>query len=122
MSSQPIVEMLSASASGFISSSALYPLELIKTRMQSLSKETNASKTTTSSESTSEEGEKDIEEEGDLKDVKEKIIATTALSMAKDIYEKDGVAGFYKGKYFEREVQLQLQLTKFSFLVSFSRR
>jgi len=117
MSNESIItEVVSASVGGAFSASALYPLEVLKTKMQAESKTStkgikNETSTSTVTESTNsstvdednngDESEDSIEIIGD--DVGSKCGSTTdatgksMITYAKDMYKAEGITPFYSG-------------------------
>lgn len=80
-----IAEVLSASIGGMLSASALYPLEVIKTKLQAA----NSSPTNGSTSHTD-------EEEGDDKETPD-TTTTSAWGLAKYMYRTQGLSSFYNG-------------------------
>jgi len=89
-------EVISASLAGIFSASTLYPLEVLKTKMQ-------ASSTTIENRREMEDArdlEKDSSEDGDEKEGKEtspKNAPTSTVELAKKMYEEEGIEAFYNG-------------------------
>lgn len=79
------LEVLSASAAGAFSASALYPLEVLKTKMQAESKSTNTTDTT--------ESKSQDEQENPKQEVKK----LNMVEYAKEMYQKEGITPFYAG-------------------------
>jgi len=95
-------EVLSASLAGAFSASALYPLEVLKTKMQAESKTTTTS--TCSSTRKPESSESEDSNESDIQDLETTTVtvhmARKKISMveyAKDMYDKGGITPFYAG-------------------------
>ena len=100
MSESVASEVVSAMIGGMFSASALYPLEVLKTRMQAESKSTT---------SKNKEDEKDLPNEQEPNDTEEEETTTKQLtyeeaashgmkSYAKLMYENEGgIAPFYSG-------------------------
>ncbi|GMH94246.1 hypothetical protein TL16_g12852, partial [Triparma laevis f. inornata] len=84
-----LIEALSASMGGIISSSALFPLEVVKTKMQAMDSKKDKKK-----EEKGQDGG-DGEEE-----TSPETSPPTALGVAKTVYSTYGVLGFYKGMHF----------------------
>lgn len=104
-----LAEVVAASFGGAFSASALYPLEVLKTKMQAKSKDDDvASSKETSSNSSESEGSSDDMEVIDTPTDKNggtrssssssaSDQSTSALTYAKDLYQKQGIAPFYAG-------------------------
>jgi len=104
-------EVVAASVGGAFSASALYPLEVLKTKMQAKSKEENEDSSSSSSSSSSKEGSDDSMEVIDSPSDKDTSSSSSpspsasskpppsesALSYAKALYQKEGIAPFYAG-------------------------
>eukprot|EP00519_Triparma_laevis_P014402 CAMPEP_0182490804 /NCGR_PEP_ID=MMETSP1321-20130603/528_1 /TAXON_ID=91990 /ORGANISM="Bolidomonas sp., Strain RCC1657" /LENGTH=291 /DNA_ID=CAMNT_0024693041 /DNA_START=100 /DNA_END=972 /DNA_ORIENTATION=- len=76
------IEAGSAAIGGIISSSALFPLEVVKTKMQAMG------------------GKGKEKQEGGDGEEDTAAEPPTALGVAKEVYETAGVPGFYKGMHF----------------------
>ena len=96
-------EVIAGSLGGAFSASALYPLEVLKTKMQAESKSSAANSSTpeaTKSENTDQESnaEDDIELiEKPESASNNKKQSMTMIEYAKDMYAKDGITPFYAG-------------------------
>lgn len=96
-------EVIAGSLGGAFSASALYPLEVLKTKMQAESKSSAANSSTpeaTKSENADQESnaEDDIELiEKPQSDSNNKKQSMTMIEYAKDMYAKDGITPFYAG-------------------------
>jgi len=96
-----VTEVVSASMAGAFSASVLYPLEVLKTKMQVESKATSSSESSESSESSP----KSESEESNESDISLEVIeqsnqdkkSMTMVQYAKDMYAKDGITPFYAG-------------------------
>ncbi len=107
-----LAEVVSASVGGAFSASALYPLEVLKTKMQAKSKDDEPSTTSSESSSSSTDTAKPDEGNGDESEVIDKLESsetetaaskpsaqqsTSAIGYAMELYEKQGIAPFYAG-------------------------
>lgn len=115
-----LVEVVSASVGGAFSASALYPLEVLKTKMQAKSnnddnndethpssEESSSAKTGESQRQESNEGDMEVinkpDNSSDSDDSKHatsessKQQTTSAVGYAIDLYQKQGIAPFYAG-------------------------
>ena len=117
MGESVVVEVVSASVAGAFSASALYPLEVLKTKMQAESKATSNSTTSTSTSTTNSNNKSESESESDASlevientksDPQEEDVTTTTsvkpnakpktmIKYAQDMYAKDGITPFYAG-------------------------
>lgn len=84
-------EVLSASLGGIVSASALYPLEVLKTKMQAGAAVENSRKNDTE---TKEDNKNDADDEGDSE---KESPPTTTIALAKQMYKEDGISAFYNG-------------------------
>lgn len=84
-------EVLSASLGGIVSASALYPLEVLKTKMQAGAAVENSRKNDTE---TKEDSKNDADDEGDSE---KESPPTTTIALAKQMYKEDGISAFYNG-------------------------
>jgi hypothetical protein len=105
---QILIEATSASLGGLVSSTALFPLEIIKTKMQAM--DTGASK----GPSSEEKGQHTGDEENVCQGPSEEA---TALGVANGIYEEAGVLGFYKGVHFS---SLQSMMEKGLYFIAYT--
>jgi len=78
MASEALAEAVSAGMGGAFSSSALYPIEIAKNRLQATKKPS-------------------AEEEKEAAAAGNKLKAPTMSSVAADLYRSEGMGGFYKG-------------------------
>ena len=83
-------EVISASIGGMVSASALYPLEVIKTKMQAGDQPQPKSNDDKDDDDNQEE-----RTEGKMK--APPVVPTSSLDLAKQMYEEDGIQAFYKG-------------------------
>ena len=106
MSESVASEVVSAMVGGMFSASALYPLEVLKTRMQAESKSTTSSKNNDDNEkdlpNEQEPNDGDGEEEEETKHTKqltyEEAASQGMKSYAKLMYDNEGgIAPFYSG-------------------------
>jgi adenine nucleotide transporter 17 len=96
-SSQSIAaEVLSAAIGGMISASALYPLEVIKTKLQAGECESTSNDNITTTTNETDEKERDDDEETDSshQDISN---SKSAWTLAKHMYETQGISSFYHG-------------------------
>ncbi len=80
-------EVVSASLAGAFSASALYPLEVLKTKMQAESK----------CNDTNDDNNEDADDADDDVEIVNKVKPLTAVEYAKDMYAKGGITTFYSG-------------------------
>jgi adenine nucleotide transporter 17 len=118
-----LAEVVAASVGGAFSASALYPLEVLKTKMQAKSKDNdndndndsdddnnNGNDTSRENEKENEHDSSDSQDESTTRSstnnnnssqhqqsTTSKPASTSALSFAKDLYDKQGLAPFYAG-------------------------
>lgn len=83
-----LAEAASASVGGAVSASVLYPLEVLKTKMQAVSSGASSKPSTDDANKNKEEG--DEEEAVELADL-------SAVQFAKNLYDEGGVGIFYEG-------------------------
>ena len=94
-----------------MSSSALFPLEIIKTKMQAM--DGGGSKQKEGQEGGDEESGK----EGGGCSSEQESEEPTAMGVAQDVYRKDGILGFYKGVHFSA---LQSSMEKGLYFVAYT--
>ena len=101
MSNDIITEATSAAISGIVSSTCLFPLERIKTKLQATAKPSPSfsNKLDESSSSSSPE-EPPEEEEGSNNNESSKANQVTAFDVAQEIYDDEGALGFMRGFHF----------------------
>ena len=105
---QILIEATSASLGGLVSSTALFPLEIIKTKMQAMDggKKKGQKK-----------GQKGGDEEGGDEDEEGCDSEPTAMGVANDIYASNGVLGFYKGVHYS---SLQSMMEKGLYFIAYT--
>ncbi|GMI43481.1 hypothetical protein TrCOL_g4299 [Triparma columacea] len=103
-----LIEATSASLGGLVSSTALFPLEIIKTKMQAM--DTGASKGPSSEEKGQHTGDEESVCQGPSEEA-------TALGVANGIYAEAGVLGFYKGVHFS---SLQSMMEKGLYFIAYT--
>ncbi|GMH69888.1 hypothetical protein TrRE_jg12479 [Triparma retinervis] len=103
-----LIEATSASLGGLVSSTALFPLEIIKTKMQAMDggKKKGQKK-----------GQKGGDEEGGDEDEEGCDSEPTAMGVANDIYASNGVLGFYKGVHYS---SLQSMMEKGLYFIAYT--
>jgi len=96
-----LAEVVAACIGGSFSASALYPLEVLKTKIQAESKQSAATNTTTTG-SNNDIDEEDQNQKQQQQQQQQQISPSpksspSAILYAKDLYEKEGIAPFYAG-------------------------
>ena len=113
MAEEVLIEATSAALGGVVSSTALFPLEVIKTKMQAMGSSTSsplADKSPARQSSNQDEGEAESKTTG----TNPAPHPATMATIGREIYAASGVAGFYKGVSYSA-LQSAMEKVRYSF-------